>query len=82
MIKTDGVSVSILFIRVDDKGEPVKKQKSKKYKEQIDCEYIEKVKITDEIKNMKVVSIDPGCSDLIYCGSKDENGNSRGYGYV
>jgi len=32
MIKTDGVSVSILFIRVDDKGNPVKKQKGKNIK--------------------------------------------------
>ena len=24
---------------------------------------------------MKVVCIDPNMSDLIYCGSKDENGN-------
>ena len=82
MIKTDGVSVSILFVRVDDKGIPIKKQKSKKYKEQIDCEYIEKAELTEIQKKMKVVSIDPGCSDLIYCGSKDENGNLQTFRYT
>ena len=56
MIKTDGVSVSILFVRVDDKGEPVKKQKGKKYKEQIGCEYIEKAELTEEQKKMKMVN--------------------------
>ena len=82
MIKTDGVSVSILFVRVDDKGILIKKQKSKKYKEQIDCEYIEKAELTEIQKKMKVVSIDPGCSDLIYCGSRDENGNLQTFRYT
>ena len=82
MIKTDGVSVSILFVRVDDKGIPIKKQKSKKYKEQIDCEYIEKAELTEIQKKMKVVCIDPNLSDLLYCGSKDENGNLETFRYT
>jgi len=83
MIKTDGVSVSILFIRVDDKGIPVKKQKGKKYKEQLDCEYIEKVELTNELKKMKIVTIDPNDGgDLIYCGSQDENGNLETFRYT
>ncbi len=82
MIKTDGVSASILFIRVDEKGEPVKKEKGKKYKEQTDCEYIEKTKLTDEIKKMKNVSIDPNYSDLIFCGSRDEKGNLQTFRYT
>ena len=82
MIKTDGVSVSILFVRVDDKGIPIKKQKSKKYKEQIDCEYIEKAELTEIQKKMKVVCIDPNMADLLYCGSKDENGNLETFRYT
>ena len=56
MIKTDGVSVSILFVRVDDKGNPVKKQKGKKYKEQLDCEYIEKAELTEIQQKMKIMN--------------------------
>jgi len=83
MIKTDGISVSILFVRVDDKGNPVKKQKGKKYKELLDCEYIEKVELTDELKKMKIVTIDPNDGgDLIYCGSKDKNGELETFRYT
>ena len=83
MIKTDGVSVSILFVRVDDKGIPIKKQKGKKYKEQTDCEYIEKAELTEEQKKMKIITIDPNDGgDLIYCGSKDENGKLETFRYT
>jgi hypothetical protein len=83
MIKTDGVSVSILFVRVDDKGNPVKKQKGKKYKEQLDCEYIEKAELTEELKKMKIVTIDPNDGgDLIYCGSKNENEELETFRYT
>jgi hypothetical protein len=83
MIKTDGISVSILFVKVDNKGIPVKKQKGKKYKEQLDCEYIEKVELTDELKKMKIVTIDPNDGgDLIYCGSKDKKNNLETFRYT
>ncbi len=82
MIKTDGISVSILFVRVDEKGNLVKKEKGKKYKEQLDCEYIEKIKFTDELKNKKIVSIDPNMADLLFCGSKDKNGNLQTFRYT
>jgi len=83
MIKTDGVSISILFVRIDDKGNPVKKQKGKKYKEQLDCEYIEKAELTEEQKKMKIITIDPNDGgDLIYCGSKDEKGNLETFRYT
>jgi len=83
MIKTDGVSVSILFVRVDDKGNPVKKQKGKKYKEQLDCKYIEKAELTEEQKKMKIVTIDPNDGgDLIYCGSKNENNELETFRYT
>ena len=83
MIKTDGISVSILFVKVDNKGIPVKKQKGKKYKEQLDCEYIEKVELTDELKKMKIVTIDPNDGgDLIYCGSIDKKNNLETFRYT
>ncbi len=83
MIKTDGISVSILFVRVDDKDNPVKKQKGKKYKEQLDCEYIEKAELTDELRKMKIVTIDPNDGgDLIYCGSKNENDELETFRYT
>jgi hypothetical protein len=83
MIKTDGISVSILFVRVDDKGVTVKKQKDKKYKELLDCEYIEKAELTNELKKMKIVTIDPNDGgDLIYCGSKNEKGNLETFRYT
>jgi hypothetical protein len=74
MIRTDGVSCCILFIRTDKSGVPLKKtQKNKSNKQEDDTKYIEKVTITEEMKKKKVVCIDPGMSDLIYCGSKNEN---------
>jgi hypothetical protein len=83
MIKTDGISISILFIRLDDKGNPVKKQKGKKYKELLDCEYIEKAELTEEQKKMKVVTIDPNDGgDLIYCSSKNENEELETFRYT
>jgi len=83
MIKTDGISISILFVRIDDKGIPVKKQKGKKYKELLDCEYIEKAELTEEQKKMKVVTIDPNDGgDLIYCGSKNENEELETFRYT
>src|SRR4029077_18920156 len=72
MIKTDGVSCSILFIRVGEDGRPLEKTtKNKKLIEILNTEYIEKTKITGELKQMKVVCADPGKSDLIYCGSEN-----------
>ena len=83
MIKTDGISVSILFVRIDDKGNPVKKQKGKKYKELLDCEYIEKAELTEEQKKMKIITIDPNDGgDLIYCGSKNENDELETFRYT
>ncbi len=74
MIYTDGVSVSINFIRVDNNGIALKKTvKNKKCSEDENIEYIEKVELNDEIKSKNVVCIDPNLSDLIYCGSKNKN---------
>jgi hypothetical protein len=83
MIRTDGVSCCVLFVRVDANGKPLQKTwKNKKCCEEENIDYIEKVELTEELKNMKVVCADPNYSDLIYCGSKDENGNLQTFRYT
>jgi hypothetical protein len=57
MIRTDGVSCCILFIRKDNFGNPLKKtNKNKKCCEDEQIEYIEKEPITDEMKTKKIVA--------------------------
>jgi len=83
MIRTDGVSCCVLFVKVDANGKPLPKTwKNKKCCEEENIDYIEKVELTNELKNMKVVCADPNYSDLIYCGSKDENGNLQTFRYT
>ena len=81
MIKTDGISVSILFVRLDENNKPIKYNPYQTSSEE-NIKYIEDVKITDELKSKKVVCIDPNYSDLIYCGSKDENDNLQTFRYT
>jgi len=81
MIKTDGVSISILFIRLEN-DKPMSKIKGKKLKGTDECSYIENAKMTDELKNKKVVVADPNKSDIIYCGSKDDKGNLETFRYT
>jgi len=83
MIRTDGVSCCVLFVRVDANGKPLPKTwKNKKCCEEENIDYIEKVELTEELKNMKVVCADPNYSDLIYCGAKDENGILQTFRYT
>ena len=61
MIRTDGISVCILFIRVDVNSKPLSKTyQNKKCCQEENINYIEKIEITEELKNMKVVCADPG----------------------
>uniref|UniRef100_A0A6C0AEZ4 Uncharacterized protein n=1 Tax=viral metagenome TaxID=1070528 RepID=A0A6C0AEZ4_9ZZZZ len=79
MIKTDGISVSILFIKLDKNNIPLKKS----FKNNTDnFDYIEQVEITQDIKNKKVICIDPGYSDIIYCGAKNEKGDLQTFRYT
>jgi hypothetical protein len=83
MIRTDGVSGCSLFVRTDIDGKPLKKtNKNKKCSEEVNTDYIEKTELTDELRKMKVVCADPGMSDLIYCGAKDEDGNLQTFRYT
>ena len=72
MIRTDGISCCILFVRVDKNGKPISKTwQNKQCCQEQNIDYIEKTNIED-IKNKKFICADPGMSDLIYCGYKDE----------
>ncbi len=84
MIKTDGVSVCINFIRLKENGEPYKYNPIiNKIKDEQTTKYIEKITITDKLRNKKVVCTDPNISnDLIFCGSKDKKGNLETFRYT
>ena len=68
MVETDGVSCSILLLRKDKVGKRVQQRKGGN-KEQ----YIDELKNKDykELKNKKIVAIDPNMSDLLYCVDGD-----------
>jgi len=75
MIRTDGISCCILFIRVDKNGKLLSKTyQNKKCCQTDNMKYIEDIEITSELKKKRIVCIDPNVSsDLIYCGSRNEN---------
>ena len=80
MIRTDGVSCSILLIRLDKYGNPVTKRFADcKMDESTD--YIENTDIS-VIKDKRIVCADPGKSDLIYCGSFDDNNELETFRYT
>ena len=83
MIRTDGISVCILFIRVDVNGKPLSKTyQNKKCCQEENINYIEKTEITEELKNMKVVCADPGMSDLLYFGSYNDKNELETFRYT
>ena len=72
MISTDGVGVSILLLRKDLVGNKIPNAKKNISKEQ----YIDELKDYTALQTKKIVGIDPGKDDLIYCvdgASKDAN---------
>ena len=74
MIKTDGVGCSILLVKLKN-GKPIyttsKIQKDVKTKLESLDKYIEDVEITKEIKNKRIVCLDPNLSDIYYAVSKN-----------
>ena len=81
MIKTDGVAVSILFVRVDAEGIPVKHNINTDDNNN-DVKYIENVPFTNEMKNKRIVTGDINYGNLIYCGSKDVNNDLETFRYT
>jgi hypothetical protein len=72
MISTDGVGVSILFIRDDLVGKRLPSTKKGISREL----YIDELNDYSGLQDKKIVGIDPGKEDLIYCvddASKDAN---------
>ena len=72
MISTDGVGVSILFLRKDLVGNKIPNIKKNASKEM----YIDELNDYTDLQNKTIVGIDPGKDDLIYCvdnASKDAN---------
>jgi hypothetical protein len=82
IIRTDAISISILFIRNDINGKPLKKCPKNITKYEDNMNYIENIEWNEINKNKKLIVADPGCSDLIYCGSKDENNNLETFRYT
>lgn len=68
MIETDGVSCSILMLRNDLIGKRIPSAKVGSNIEQ----YIDELSDYSDIKNKKIVAIDPGKTDILYCV---DNGN-------
>jgi transposase len=72
MLSTDGVSVSILLLRNDLVGKKLPMMKKKGNREM----YIDEVTYTTHLQTKKMVGIDAGKCDLIYCvddASKEAN---------
>ena len=67
MIETDGVSCSILMLRNDLIGKRIPNIKVGSNSEQ----YIDELSDYTNIKNKKIVCIDPGKSDILYCVDND-----------
>ena len=83
MIRTDGISVCILFIRVDVNGKPISKTyQNKRCCQEENINYIEKTNITEDLKKMKVVCADPGLSDLLYFGSYNDKNELETFRYT
>ena len=68
MIYTDGISCSIIMLRNDKVGKKIFNQKTKHIKEK----YIDELDNYEELINKKIVSIDPGVCDLLYCVDSDK----------
>ena len=69
MIRTDGISICVLFIKVDTNGKSASKAFSGCCIDN-NTDYIEKIDL-ETLKYKRIVCADPGKSDLIYCGSFD-----------
>ena len=84
MIKTDGVGCSILLVKTDKNGNPIKahsKQEAKKLKENNKVKYIHEVEITESMKNKQLVTGDPGKDDLISCMKENDKNNIKKTSY-
>ena len=77
MIETDGASCSILLLRNDLIGKRIPNIKVGSNTEQ----YIDELTDYTNIKNKKIVCIDPGFSDILYC-IDDDNKEANEFRYT
>lgn len=77
MIETDGVSCSILMLRNDLIGKRIPNIKVGSYTEQ----YIDELTDYTNIKNKKIVAIDPNKADILYCVD-DDNKDANEFRYT
>jgi hypothetical protein len=77
MIETDGVSCSILMLRNDLIGKRIPNIKIGSNSEQ----YIDELSDYTNIKNKKIVCIDPGKTDILYCVD-DDNKEANEFRYT
>jgi hypothetical protein len=77
MIETDGVSCSILMLRNDLIGKRIPNIKIGSNSEQ----YIDELSDYTNIKNKKIVCIDPGKTDILYCVD-DDNKDANEFRYT
>ncbi len=75
MIETDGVSCSILLLRKDKVGKRIRINKIPNKEK-----YINELKDYTDIQDKKIVAIDPGKCDLIFCVDGD-NKNAKKFRY-
>lgn len=84
-ISTDGLSVSILFVRSDlyNSSGKNKVPRTRKPKGFSNEKYIDNLTIKEkkELQKYNVVGIDPGKSDLIFCTTKDKDENINTFRY-
>jgi hypothetical protein len=67
MIETDGISCTLLLLRKDLIGKRLPMMKKGMNQET----YIDEIKDYSHLQNKKIVAIDPGLCDLIYCVDDD-----------
>jgi hypothetical protein len=67
MIETDGISCTLLLLRKDLIGKRLHMMKKGMNQET----YIDEIKDYSHLQNKKIVAIDPGLCDLIYCVDDD-----------
>lgn len=77
MIETDGVSCSILMLKNDLIGKRIPNIKVVSNNEQ----YIDELSDYTNIKNKKIVAIDPNKADILYCVD-DDNKNANEFRYT
>lgn len=84
MIKTDGIACSVILIKVDENGSPIKVPLNYENNDNKESkmEYIDDVKITKRMKSKEFIVCDPGKNDIGNYMKEDEDGSLIYYKYT